>query len=378
MPGVTCNARPSRLAVRMLPGTSSGLATPPLVSILLPTFGRAALLRGALASILPQVEQGGPAVELVVSDNASQDDTQSVLGALEGRASVRCFRNPVNLGVIANFRKLTVEHARGEYAWIVGDDDLLTRGSVDRLLDALRRPGPAADLVALNYQIAPEDSRPPEQGATGGVARLPGRVERTKARPGPCALEDLFDGEGQAFTPVYSLAVRRVFWESHFRRHTETAPFASLETTFPHGVMVAEAMVGRPVHYVAEPATMVFDRPLEEYHWFREAPIVTTVRYLDLLRRFERNGVSRGRLAPYYDIVRDNSLWFMPGLRAQRRYLTFLAVAASGALRCRGGRRVIASSAAREMLKAVLPQAAVKRLTAFHRRLSRRPIAPPM
>ena len=51
----------------------------PLLSICIPTYNRAELLRSALLSLVPQVKESGGEVELVVSDNCSTDDTRRVV-----------------------------------------------------------------------------------------------------------------------------------------------------------------------------------------------------------------------------------------------------------------------------------------------------------
>jgi glycosyltransferase involved in cell wall biosynthesis len=112
----------------------------PTLTIAVPTFRRATWLRRCLSEVLEQVAalpRGG--VEVVVSDNASPDDTPAVLAGLKAlHPALRVHRNPRNIGPEANFRRLR-ELARGEYLWLLGDDDLLLPGAVARVLDLIAR-----------------------------------------------------------------------------------------------------------------------------------------------------------------------------------------------------------------------------------------------
>ncbi len=81
-------------------------------------------------------------LELVISDNASSDDTASIARALcERDERVRYLRAPVNRGPTANFNVLFGE-LRGDYAMVLSDDDWLEQDYLAACLAELRaRPG---------------------------------------------------------------------------------------------------------------------------------------------------------------------------------------------------------------------------------------------
>ncbi len=105
-----------------------------LVSILIPTLNRQAMLARAIESALAQT---GSAIEVVVSDDGSTDGTSDYLEALTAReAHVRLVpRNPTP-GLFANMNHL-LEQRRGDFFCILADDDLLEPKFVERLLDHL-------------------------------------------------------------------------------------------------------------------------------------------------------------------------------------------------------------------------------------------------
>lgn len=107
-----------------------------LLAICLPTYNRAGFLKEALASILSQATAAQRnRVEIVVSDNASTDQTEKTVAELAKGATlpVRYFRNEKNVGFDANCLK-AVERAQARYCWLLGDDDLLAAGALARVL----------------------------------------------------------------------------------------------------------------------------------------------------------------------------------------------------------------------------------------------------
>ena len=94
---------------------------PPLVSIGVPTCNRARLLEQALASLLAQ---DYPRIEIIVSDNLSDDDTPAVCERLARQHScLRHVRQRERVPPMANFR-LALTEARGELFMWAADDDL--------------------------------------------------------------------------------------------------------------------------------------------------------------------------------------------------------------------------------------------------------------
>ena len=94
----------------------------PLVSIGLPTYNRAATLGRAIESALTQHYQN---IELIVSDNASTDETQAICAEFcrsDGR--VHYLRQKTNRGSVSNFRAV-LERAQGEFFMWLADDDWL-------------------------------------------------------------------------------------------------------------------------------------------------------------------------------------------------------------------------------------------------------------
>jgi glycosyltransferase involved in cell wall biosynthesis len=91
--------------------------TLPLVSVIIPTFNRASLVREAIASVLAQAY---PHIELIVVDDGSNDDTPAVMEAFGTALTV--LRQP-HAGV-SSARNWGVAASHGELVAFLDSDDL--------------------------------------------------------------------------------------------------------------------------------------------------------------------------------------------------------------------------------------------------------------
>jgi glycosyltransferase involved in cell wall biosynthesis len=101
-------------------GVPQDRASTPLVSIGVPVYNGARFLPQALDSLLGQRL---PNLELIISDNASSDDTEAICRAYAAKdARVRYFRQTVNIGAPQNWN-FVAKQARSKYfKWSSGND----------------------------------------------------------------------------------------------------------------------------------------------------------------------------------------------------------------------------------------------------------------
>lgn len=92
----------------------------PLVTVGLPVYNGAAQIRVALDSMLAQ-DYGN--FEVIVLDNASTDNTESVVREyVERDRRIQYFRNESNIGAVANFEKVTQFRSGKYFCWLAHDD----------------------------------------------------------------------------------------------------------------------------------------------------------------------------------------------------------------------------------------------------------------
>jgi len=104
------------------------------VSVLIPVYNREALVARAIESARAQTHNN---LEIVVSDNASSDNTWSVVQRLASADSrIRPLRNEANVGPTRNWIRGLAE-CRGDYVKILWSDDWLEPTCIEELLRPL-------------------------------------------------------------------------------------------------------------------------------------------------------------------------------------------------------------------------------------------------
>jgi abequosyltransferase len=123
----------------------------PKLSICIATYNRGAHIGETLDSILKQLTSE---VELIVVDGASPDNTKEVMEKyLLIHPEIRYFREQVNSGIDADFDK-AVGYARGEYCWLMTDDDLLHPNAIWTVLSVLKG---GRELIIVNSEVRNKD-----------------------------------------------------------------------------------------------------------------------------------------------------------------------------------------------------------------------------
>lgn len=94
------------------------MASGPLISVIIPTYRRALLLRSAIESVRKQTYSN---IEILIVDDASDDNTGSVVASIVD-TRIRYLRHRVNRGVSAA-RNTGIREAKGTYIAFLDDDD---------------------------------------------------------------------------------------------------------------------------------------------------------------------------------------------------------------------------------------------------------------
>ena len=105
----------------------------PLVTIGIPTFNRAdSYLKDALKSA---VSQSYSNIEVIVSDNASTDNTETLVKSFND-PRIRYFKQSKNIGGLNN-ANFCVEKAGGDYFLLLHDDDLIDNDFIKVCMEAV-------------------------------------------------------------------------------------------------------------------------------------------------------------------------------------------------------------------------------------------------
>lgn len=148
-------------------------ASSPLVSIVIPTYNRAAYFAEALASACAQTY---PALEIIVADDASTDATPDVCQQYADDPRVKVHRHETNLGPNGNWQ-YGLQVASGVYVGILADDDVHEPAFVERLMAPVRRDR-SPDVVFSDHWIIDADGSV-KQEATERIGASYGRGTRS-------------------------------------------------------------------------------------------------------------------------------------------------------------------------------------------------------
>ena len=96
-----------------------------LLSICIPNYNRGKYLNNCLNSILLAKSFSSLKFEICISDNGSKENILSIINLYKKKGlKINFKRNSKNLGFGSNFHKV-VNMAKGEFIWLIGNDDLL-------------------------------------------------------------------------------------------------------------------------------------------------------------------------------------------------------------------------------------------------------------
>lgn len=110
-----------------------------VLSITIPTWNRSEILRESLTCLLPEVIRYKSIIEIVISDNCSDDNTPNVINEFIEKypqITIRSFRQESNTGYYGNFKKCK-ELATGKYFWLLSDNEFINRGIIEYLINIL-------------------------------------------------------------------------------------------------------------------------------------------------------------------------------------------------------------------------------------------------
>ncbi len=109
----------------------------PTFSVVIPTRNRANILKYAIRSVL---NQDFDDYELVISDNDSSDSTCDVVKSFDNQ-KIR-YVNPGRFLSVSDHWTFAVKHSRGDYIWVLGDDDCLSPYALSAIKDEIDKRHP--------------------------------------------------------------------------------------------------------------------------------------------------------------------------------------------------------------------------------------------
>lgn len=126
------------------------------VSVIVPTYNRSRYLHACLDSL---IAQSHPALEILVIDDGSSDDTAVVASRFKDRIRYLPKANGGKPRAVAH----GLQHAKGDWIWIFDDDDIALPDAIATRLSSASRAASAPGFIYAPHLLGDDDpAGPPE------------------------------------------------------------------------------------------------------------------------------------------------------------------------------------------------------------------------
>ncbi len=264
------------------------------LSICIPTYNRVKHLNNCLNSIISNKSVQSLDFQVCISNNCSTDETEKLVKSFSRSIPIKYNKNETNLGVARNVLKV-VEMADGEFAWLIGDDDLLMPDAIREML-SLIEGNAEVDFFYINsfHQTAEFVHSFPQPFDTKNLPMdMKAFSPRTKSGPLPfLKLIDpqvSFDFLGGMFLSVF----RKKNWTENLdvlNRNAllDSRTFSHFDNTFVHVKVFSKAFADAKAYFHAKPLSVCLTGARE---WVPMYSMIRSVRLLEALEEHRKNGL---------------------------------------------------------------------------------------
>jgi FkbM family methyltransferase len=254
----------------------------PILSVCVTTYNRADWLDINLENLRQISAPLRDKIEIVVCDNCSTDATPQVVKRFLGEKNFACYINSANIGMLGNLSQ-TISHAKGDYVWLIGDDDLIHAGALEKILDIIETEAP--DLINVNYAYSPDPTPPNvaniEQYLSTATTICDGGGSVSAAVKKISAFNENF------YTAIYTFVGKRKHAQRIFTQDTSGAPFSSLQTCVPSSKYVLSHLMELAGYWVNDPVITIN----MNVSWGKYTPLWILERVPEVYDLAELNGV---------------------------------------------------------------------------------------
>ena len=273
----------------------------PILSIAISTYNRSSWLETNLAHLKKQVKGFEDQVEIIVCDNNSTDGTTSTLEKFQNKKSFKKYTNSANVGMLGNLSETTAL-TRGEYVWLIGDDDLIREGSIAKILAVINQHNP--DLIYMNYSYS-NSQTPPNLGEI--TTYHSNAIEMTKSLGDQFGkVLDTAHLNENFYTAIYTFVTKRKLAQKIYNQDTSGKPFSSLQTCVPTSKYILGNLLDKTGYWISEP-TITINLNVS---WGIYAPLWILERVPEVYDLAEFNGVPKEKV----DFWRRHTLKMFPSM----------------------------------------------------------------
>tara|TARA_R110002110_G_scaffold293607_1_gene507609 strand:- start:3573 stop:6230 length:2658 start_codon:yes stop_codon:yes gene_type:complete len=222
----------------------------PLLSIVISTFNRGKFVAENVRWLLSVIDSKKADVELIVVDNTSTDDTQTLLAPHIGHPKLKIIRNNANVGMLGNLRVCSTL-MRSQFTWVTGDDDYIVAENFEKILDVLQ-DNPRLPFLFVNFGVYHRFELSPGDGAENLIA------ERNVLAPNPTPsgkmpVKRVAEEHDNMFTAIYPIIFRSDLLSACFNYPFDGEPFSDLVECIPTTKIFLESYSDCESYWFSEP-----------------------------------------------------------------------------------------------------------------------------
>jgi glycosyltransferase involved in cell wall biosynthesis len=289
------------------------MSTIPVLSLCIPSYQNAQWLSCGLSIALQQAKELEGLVEVIVSDNASEDETPLVIADFKEKYGKILIdhRNPINIGFFENCKKV-IDLAKGRYCWLIGNNDVLEPDALKTAVYLLQENAKLSYFFC-NYSYFNEKETPVK---TFELKTSISPITKDLNNYPVDEIRELVHLDCGVFTPLYGSIMLREHWLHAMKIYLKNeAPFNSLASSAPHALYIIEHLLEEPGYYIGHPLLKVSN----VIRWNSHFPYYELYCLPTLYRLLEQKGISPEVLKKHRQTIAECSGYcFLTALKTPR------------------------------------------------------------
>ncbi len=225
----------------------------PLLSICISTYNRAKWLELSLQNLSKIFKENIKEIEILICDNASVDETEEIVSKYINVLDIKYYKNKKNVGMIGNL-SVTASLAKGDYIWILGDDDLILEETPGLILNEIIN-NKGIDLLYLNYAYVTESAADKVNNLDEFLQSAIPISDNKKNMKGK--ISDIATQSENFFTAIYCIVFRRDHALRAYSQFTNEFPFSSMKSIVPTTFYVINNLMNLRGIWIGKPLVIV-------------------------------------------------------------------------------------------------------------------------
>ena len=268
-----------------------------LLTVCVSTYNRAGKLSNNLENWFNLNNHKNNEIELIVCDNCSTDNTNTICNEFLSQNNFTYIRNKINVGILGNL-EICAERANGKFVWIIGDDDLVKPNAIELVIGIIRKHSDIP-LIYVNYSYIEKIDKTSEN---------PKRIAKevyvsSGQRDGLYKIANLCTNNENFFTGIYTCIFENKHAKKAFAFQSSALPFSDLKTSAPSSYYILNNLMNSNGYWISMPQIAID----LDVSWKKFIPIWV----LKIVPEMHDLAISRGASANEVSFWRDYHVKFI-------------------------------------------------------------------